>query len=397
MSYRRTIGACYAGIVCQAAIVNITALLFTALGEEFSLSYTQLGLLVLVNFTTQVLIALIFGNIVDRFGFRRFIVGAHFAAAIGMAVFAFTPYLPFEPYIMLIIGTLIFGAAGGFLEVLLSPIINAIPTDEKSSAMSIMHSFFCFGHVFVAIATTLFLMVFGRESWPIIIFIWLLLPLINGINFLSCPIENAAPIDKQSSVKQAIPLFILLVLMIVFAGASEITFSQWASAYMEETMELPKVIGDIAGVGMFALMMGLCRLGYGIITQKKPGLLPSQSRLMLVGTIIVFLSYVTLAATHNPILGLIACALCGLGVGLLWPGTLSLAVENFPTAGTWIFAIMAAGGNIGASAGPAIFGVIADFSTPRMGFMLTAVIPLVLFFILFIYIRAKKRSDSRAL
>ena len=391
MSYKPTVRACYLGTICQAIIINLTAILFTALGEQFNLSYTQLGALVMVNFVAQVSVAIIFGSIVDRLGFRTFIVGGHIAAVVGLGWFAATPWLPFPPYAMLMIGTLTFAIAGGFLELLLSPILNSIPTDEKSSAMSIMHAFFCFGHVGVALGTTLFLFFFGREAWPFVTLLWIIIPLGNAIFFATCPLAPTIPVSRQSSAKDVFrkPLFIVLVLTIVFAGASELTFSQWTSTFMEEAMGLPKMLGDIAGVGVFAAMMGLGRIGYGILKQRGVRWLPSQSRLMLMGSALAAISYVIVATTHNPILGLLACALCGLGVSLLWPGTLSLSVEAFPKAGTWMFAVMAAAGGIGASAGPSVFGVIADFGGLRMGFMLTAIIPLVSVVLLTTYHKLK--------
>jgi len=286
---------------------------------------------------------------------------------------------------------MIFGAAGGFFELLLSPILNAIPTDEKSSAMSIMHAFFCFGHVGVALGTTLFLFIFGRDAWPLVTLMWASIPLVNAIFFATCPLAPTVPIARQSSVKDAIrkPLFFVLIATIAFAGASEITFSQWTSTFMEEAMGLPKIVGDIAGVGMFAVMMGIARIGYGILKQRGTTWLPSQSRLMLLGSALAVASYITVAMTYHPVLGLLACALCGLGVGLLWPGALSLSVEAFPKAGTWMFAIMAAAGNIGSSSGPSIFGVIADYGGLRMGFMLTAAIPLGSVLLMIAYHRLK--------
>jgi len=377
ISYKPTVRACYIGTICQAIIINLTAILFIPLGQQFGLSYTQLGALVMVNFIVQVTVSLAFGSIVDRFGFRRFIVAAHILAVIGMAWFAATPIVPLHPYFVLMTGTLIFATAGGFLELLLSPILNSIPTDEKSSAMSILHAFFCFGHLGVALLTTLFLFVFGREAWPIITLIWLLVPLVNIFLFATCPMAGTMPTQNQDSSKKTFmrPIFIVLVFSILFAGASEITFSQWTSAYLEEVIGLPKVVGDILGVSMFAAMMGLSRIGYGICKRKNMAWLPSQSQLMQMGAALAFVSYILISLTGNPVLALLACALCGLGVGLLWPGTLSLAIEAFPKAGTWMFAILAAAGNIGSAAGPSIFGVIADGAGLRRGFLITAVIP----------------------
>ena len=393
-SYKLTVKACYLGTICQATIVNLTAILFTALAADFNLSYTQLGALVLVNFITQVAVALIFGSIVDRLGFRRFLVGGHITATIGMAWFAVTPWLPFNAYAMLMIGTLMFGVAGGFLELLLSPTLNAIPSDEKSSAMSIMHAFFCFGHAGVAVFTTLFLFIFGRDAWPYVMLIWLLIPLTNAVLFAKCPIAPTVPEESQSSVKDALktPLFILLVIMILFAGASELAFSQWTSAFMEEAMGLPKIIGDTAGVATFALAMAFGRVAYGVLKKRGMIWLPSQARLMLMGSILSVFSYVIMAVTYNPVLGFIACIMCGVGVSLLWPGTLSLSVKAFPLAGTWMFAIMAAAGSGGASAGPSLFGVIGDAAGLRVGFVVTAVFPLGSLLCLGLYQRLSARK-----
>jgi len=377
MSYKPTVRACYIGTVCQAIIINLTAILFIPLGQQFGLSYTQLGALVMVNFAVQVSVSLIFGGIVDRFGFRRFIVAAHILAVIGMAWFSSAAIMPINPYITLMTGTIIFAIAGGFLELLLSPILNAIPTDEKSSAMSILHAFFCFGHLSVAMLTTLFLFVFGRESWPVITLIWMFVPLVNLFLFAKCSIAEAIPTQNQSSGKAFLqPVFIVLVLSILFAGASELTFSQWTSAYLEEVIGLPKIVGDMAGVSMFAAMMGASRLGYGILKRKNVKWIPSLARLMQIGSGLAFASYIIIASTSNPVLALLACAICGLGVGLLWPGTLSLAVEAHPKAGTMMFAILAAAGGIGAGFGPSVLGIIADNAGLRTGFAVTAAIPL---------------------
>ena len=391
ISYKPTVRACYMGTICQAVIINVTAILFVPLGQQFGLSYTQLGALVLVNFAIQMAVSLVLGPVVDRFGFRKFIVGGHIAAVVGMCWFAAAGRVPLDPYIVLLTGTMIFAFAGGLMELLLSPILNAIPTDEKSSAMSILHAFFSFGHVGVALLTTLFLFVFGRESWPLIVLLWGLVPLVNGVLFATCPIADAPPVEQQSPAKHIArqPLFIVLVAAILFAGASELAFSQWTSAFLEQIIGLPKVLGDIAGVGMFAAMMGVSRIGYGILKKKDVAWLPEQSKLMVMGSALALVCYVIMAVSANPVLALIACALCGLGVGLLWPGVLSLSVDAFPMAGTWMFAIMAAAGSSGAAAGPSLFGVIADFSGLRAGFLITAIFPLGSLICLGIYHRLR--------
>jgi len=366
--------------------------LFVPLSEQFGLSYAQLGALVLVNFTVQVSVALIFGPLVDRFGFRRFIVLAHIAAVVGMAWFATAGRVPINPYIVLLSGTMIFALAGGFFEILISPILNAIPTDEKSAAMSILHACFCFGHIAVALITTVFLFVFGLEAWPFVLLIWGVIPLVNCVLFAICPLAPPPPPEQQSPAKSLArqPLFIVLACAIFFAGASELAFAQWTSAFLEQITGLPKILGDIAGVGMFAAMMGICRLGYGILKKRNTHWLPSQSRLMLFGSGLALVCYIVMATSTNPALALLAAALCGLGVGLLWPGTLSLSVDAFPTAGTWMFAIMAAAGSSGAAAGPSALGLIADYGGLRAGFMITAVFPLGSVICLVLYHKIKE-------
>ena len=390
-SYKSTINACRVGSVNLAVTINLTAILFVPLREQFNLSYTQLGLLVLTNFAAMVSVAILFANIVDRYGFRRFIIGAHFMLVVGLIWFAATPWtaevLPVDPYILLITGVLLFAAAGGFLELLCSPILNAIPIPEKekSAAMSNLHAYFSLGQICVVLVTTLLLFYFGTEAWPFVALIWTIIPLLNGLRFIRCPMPSPLPKEKQAPARDVLkrPLFALLLLLIFSAGASEITMAQWTSAFMEEALELPKIVGDILGACMFAVMMFVGRYGYGRLGAR--GLKWSQHSIMLAGGVLTFVSYIVVAVTSVPALGLLACALCGLGVALLWPGTLSLAVDTFPKAGTWMFALLVAAGNSGSAASPSLFGVIADQAGLNMGFMITSVFPLGVIICLIVY------------
>ena len=371
-SYGTTFRACCTGFITQAAVVNLTPILFIPLRAQFGLTFTQLGLLVMANFLTQLLVTLICCVTVDRIGFRFFAVAGHAFAMVGFLLFGLVPFLSIPTYPGLVIATIVFSVGGGCFEVILNPIVNALPTKEKSAAMSLLHAFYCWGQMSVVLLTTLFLFLFGQEAWPFAMFIWLLLPLINGIVFLRCPIIPPVEAKRRSPVLSVIrnPIFFFLVLLIVFSGASELTISQWTSAYAEEILGVPKIVGDMLGMCLFAVMMGIARTTDGI--KGKSAYL---WKLMLGGGILAAICYLVAAVATSPAIGLAALALCGLGVSLLWPGTISLSVKAFPMAGTWMMALLAAGGSSGASMGPALAGVLADYSSLRMSFAVLTVFP----------------------
>lgn len=356
-SYKLTVKACYTGLFVQATVVNLTPILFIPLREQFGFSFGQLGLLVLINFITQVLSDILFSHAVDKYGYRVFLVSAHIMTVLGFAFFALSPFFMPNPYIGLIIGTIIFSASGGLLEILLSPVVNAIPTDHKSSSMSLLHSFYAWGQLAVVILTTLFLFIFGKLSWPIIVLLWTIPPIINAILFSIVPFAPSVPEEHRESFRKHYrnKFFIVAVIAMAFSGASEIVMNQWASAFMEKVMLIPKVLGDISGMSMFALMLGMGRLLHG-----KYGSKLDLGKLMTVGTIVAIGCYLVVAISGVGVLSLAACAICGIAVSLLWPGTLVLTSKKIPMAGTWLFAFLAAGGDIGASIGPWIVGVVSD-------------------------------------
>ena len=393
-SYGTTFRACCTGFVTQAAVVNLTPILFIPLRTQFGFSFTQLGMLVMFNFLTQLVVTLICCVVVDRIGFRFFAVAAHVLAVLGFTLFGLVPFLPIATFTGFIIATIIFSLGGGLLEVILNPIVNALPTKEKSAAISLLHAFYCWGQMSVVIITTLFLFVFGSDSWPFVVFLWVLLPLINGIVFLRCPILPAIEAKRRSSVISVIrnPIFFFLVLLIILAGASELTISQWTSAYAEDVLGVPKVVGDILGMSLFGVMMGIARTLDGI--KGKSAYL---SRLMFAGGTLALVCYIVAATTTHPVIGLAALALCGLGVSLLWPGTISLSVRAFPLAGTWMMALLAAGGSSGASIGPMLAGVIADQSSLRTSFLVLSVFPLgVVICVIMIHL-LERRQDNKPL
>ena len=365
ISYKSTTIACYMGNFVQATVINLTPILFIPLKEQFGLSFQQLGMLVLINFLTQVVCDILFSTIVDKYGFRPFVVFAHILTVVGFLLFALSPVIFEKPYIGFVIATIIFSGAGGLLELLLSPIINSIPTDEKATAMSILHSFYAWGQVVVVLITTLFLFVFGRNMWQWIVVIWTLPPLINFFLFMKVPIAHSVSDEHRQGLRMLIlkPFFIVAFLAILFGGASEVSINQWTSAFMEEVMKIPKVVGDTAGMCMFAVMLGMGRLLYGIYGKRI-----NVGKVMMLGAFFAIICYLVIALSTISILSLLACAACGFAVSLLWPGTLVLASEHFPFAGAWLFAILAAGGDIGASAGPWLVSVVTE-QAPKFSFI----------------------------
>lgn len=362
-SYRSTIYACYTGFVVQASVVNLAPVLFIPLREIFGLSYEQLAFLILINFVTQVSCDIGFSTLVDKYGFRPFIVSAHVLTIAGFGLFAAAPRLAADPYPLFILATIIFAGAGGLLELLLSPIVNAIPGDEKAAAMSVLHSFYAWGQMAVIILTTLYLLAFGRSAWPGAFLIWTLPPLINFCLFLRVPLAPPVPEEHRQGMRKLFfqPFFLVAFIAILLGGASELAIAQWTSAFMERGLNLPKVVGDVAGMSAFALMLGLGRAVYGANGKRV-----DVSRVMMVGAALAAGCYLVVALSPWNLLSLAACALCGLGVSLLWPGTLVIAAEKYPLAGSWMFAILAAGGDIGASIGPWMVGMVTEHG-PKLG------------------------------
>ncbi len=358
ISYQSTIIACNIGLFTQAVAINLIPTLFIPLKEQFGLSYGQLGMLVLINFITQLFCDIIFSNSADKHGFRPIAILSPSLIFSGLILFALSPYIcPTNPLHLFIISTIIFSSGSGLAEVVLSPIVNAIPTDEKVRAMSFLHASYCWGFVTVVSLTTIFIQIFSRTSWQYIMLAWSLLPLVNAILFCKVPIADGIPEEKRQSMKELIKnKYFIVFLIIIFAGGSaELSISQWASSFIEKGINLPKVAGDILGVCGFAVMMGIGRTVSG-----KLGSRLDTSKIMMHGTIVLALCMVIAAISPFSWLNILAIIVGGLAVSLQWPGTLMIAADFFPFAGAWMFAILAAAGDVGASFAPWLLGNIAD-------------------------------------
>ena len=356
IDYRPTIRACYASNVIQAVVINLTPLLFLILREQFALTYSQFGTLTLVNFCTQVAADIGFSQPVQKHGFRPFLLLTHVLCSVGFFLFALTPWIfPGHEFVGFLTATILFAGAGGLLELLLSPIIAAIPSENSAKAMSLLHSVYAWGKLGCIILTTA--AIFLGIPWYIIVLLWAILPVVNFFPFLRVPMpDKVSEHERMPSGKMLLhPMFLLSFCAIAFGGASEVTISQWTTTYLQNGLGIDRILANLLGMGSFALMLGLGRTLHGIWGHKI-----ELSRLLVLSCIGAAGCYLMVALSPWPVLGILGCAGAGFCVSILWPGTLSLASSCLPKAGTAMFALLAAGGDIGGSCGPWLVGNVAD-------------------------------------
>lgn len=357
LSYRSTVSACYTANFIGALVINLVPVLFIPLKMLYGLSYTQFGILLAVNYVTQVLTDILFSWPVDRYGCRPFAILAPVLTIAGYLVFALSPLFLEDPYPGFLAGTVLFSATGGLLELMLNIIINGIPGEQKNTLLSVLHSFYAWGQLTVVLLTTLALWLFGNHNWQWIVAAWAILPLINIIQFVTCRMPPRIPEEKRqgASVLMRQGDFYLLIALIALGGMAEVSMPMWSSAFLERAVKLPKVVGDTLGMCMGAVMLGTGRLLYGLYGEKK-----DVSVFMGLGAACAVGLYLLAGCSGNPLLALIGCALCCLATSLLWPGSVVLAGKRFPLAGAWLYAMLAAGGDLGAAAGPYCLGVLSD-------------------------------------
>ncbi len=354
--YGVTKAACYLSYVAQAALVNLWPLFFVLFRAAFGLTYLQLASLAGLNFIVQLGTDLVFSKAADKHGFRPFLLLSSGLVALGFLVYAVVPLLTDNPFPGFLAATVIFSVGGGLSEILSSPLIDLIPNKSKSGNMAFFHSMYAWGQAAVILLTSLALKLFGNASWQLIVVFWAIVPVVVFLMFLRAPMPDIQAHPKQSSREIAKGLDFVLCFFIIFFGAGvECTMVQWSSAFMEKAVGLPKLLGDYAGVMMFALMLGLSRLLHGLFSKKF-----DLAKYMVVGAAAAILFYPLTAFSNVPALNLIGCALTGFGAGMLWPGTLVLASERYPRGGAWLFAILAVGGDCGAAFCPWFSGLLAD-------------------------------------
>ena len=385
LTHRATMLACYNGYVTQAISINLAPLLYVTFSKEFGLSVSQLSGLIAFNFLTQFSIDLIASRYARKMNLRLFSVLAHVLVAVGLVgLSVFPQILPAYAGLLLAVGLL--GLGGGFTEVLISPLLEACPTEGKAGNMSLLHSFYCWGQAAIVLFSGVYFFFFEIEkSWYYLPFLWTVIPLVGAIAFSLVPIYRL-PGDEVggTGARQLfrMPIFFLLLLMMFCAGAGEMTMSQWSSAFAESALGVPKALGDLLGPCMFALMMGTARALYGVFSARV-----NLHRLMLIGCVGCAASYLLAALSPHPAFALLGCALCGLSVGIFWPGILSRATEAIPMGGISMFAILAMAGDLGCLAGPSVTGGVADLLGGDLSwaFLLAAVFPVLCFGALLLY------------
>ena len=377
--YNKTKIACYLGIITQAISANFVPLLFITFRQEYRLSLGQIALIPTVFFFTQLVVDLISARYVDRIGYRPCIIASEVLSAVGLAGLAFVPALFRDPFAGILLCVVVYAIGSGLIEVLVSPIIEACPFDNKEGTMSLLHSFYCWGSVGVILLSTLFFSLFGVGRWRVLILLWTLIPIYNIYNFAVCPIEHIVEVDQSMSITQLLrtPFFWLLALLMLCAGASELSMAQWASAFTESALHVSKTVGDLAGPCLFAVLMGTSRVLYGKYSEKT-----DLIRFMLASGAVCILCYLLASLSPFPVFGLIGCAACGFSVGIMWPGTLSISAKKCPTGGTAMFALLALAGDLGGSIGPSFVGTVSDLAGAdlKMGLLAALVFPVVLIF-----------------
>lgn len=362
-SYSHTIAASYLGCVTQAVVNNFAPLLFLTFQTQMGLSLEEITLLTTVNFSVQLLVDFLSVKAADRIGYRVCIVAAHLFSAAGLAALAILPGLIQNAYAGLIAAVTLYAIGGGLIEVLVSPIVEACPTEKKEAAMSLLHSFYCWGHVAVVLLSSAFFQLAGIGNWRVMACIWALLPLGNAVYFALVPIRPVVEERRRMPVRSLFgqKLFWLFLLMMLCAGASEQGMSQWASAFAQSGLGASKAMGDLAGPCAFAVLMGTSRALYGKYSDRMP-----LRAVMMASAVLCIACYATAAMSGNVLLALAGCALCGFSVGIFWPGTFSTAVPALPGGGTAMFALLALAGDLGCTTGPTVVGLAAGAAGGRL-------------------------------
>lgn len=387
MNYRLTKISCYIGYFVQAIVINFLPLLFVSLNTDYGISLSRLGSLAVITFAVQLCVDLLSVKFLKYLGFRGGAVLAHFMSALGLVMLGILPAIMENTFLAVALSVVAYSVGGGLIEVIISPIIEYLPTKNKAAQMSLLHSFYCWGQLLTVLITTLLFLIFSRGGWRNIAFLWAVVPLINMFLFLRAPIieptaEAAEELDR-STLKT--PFFYILLLLMLSAGASEIAVSQWSSTVAEMGLGLSKSVGDLLGPCMFALLMGVGRLFYGIYGAKI-----KIEKLMLFCAVLCLVSYIILASPLSVYYKLIAMALCGLSVSVMWPGTISITAARFKGSGTAVFALLAAAGDIGCSLGPWIFGMVADRAVMSAGFIVSALYPAIIVAVIILSLRRIK-------
>ena len=394
LSYNHTIYASFIGYIVQAVINNFVPLLFLTFQSTYGISLDKITMLVTFNFGIQLLVDLASVKFVDKIGYRTSILIAHICAAVGLVGLTVLPEVMPDPFMGLLISVAVYAVGGGLLEVLVSPIVESCPTKRKEAVMSLLHSFYCWGHVGVVLLSTVFFSVFGIENWKYLAYFWALIPLLNAVYYSKVPfaslIEDG---EKGMTLKELFrtKLFWIMMLLMMCAGACEQGISQWASAFAEMGLGVSKTVGDLASPMLFAILMGSSRAIYGKYSDKI-----KLEKFMAICGVLCLGSYLLASLSKSPVLGLMGCALCGLSVGILWPGTFSMAAAGIRTGGTAMFALLALAGDLGCSGGPTFVGLVSEACGEdlKKGILAGAIFPILLLIGLFFNKKNKASCEA---
>ncbi|MCC8043155.1 MAG: MFS transporter [Oscillospiraceae bacterium] len=376
VNYRHTLAACYIGYIVQAIVNNLPALLFTAFSRDLGLNTVMLSSLITINFTVQLLTDAVSVKLLDKIGYRTAVVISHLLCTVGLILMGILPFAVSSPFAGLAVAMTVNAIGGGLIEVIISPIVEAIPGDEKASAMSLLHSFYCWGHMAVVIITTVMLLLAGADNWRYIPIIWAIVPFVNMLLFMTVPLNTLCEEGCSMPLRELLKskaLWLFLMLM-VCAGAAEQAMSQWTSYFAETGLGVSKTMGDLLGPCGFALFMGTARAFFATKGKKI-----STHRAITASCVLCIAAYLGAVFSPLPILSLISCAVCGFSVGVLWPGTYSTAAKACPLGGNAMFALLALAGDLGCSLGPSTVGIVSDISGSfNMGLLCGIIFPIVM-------------------
>lgn len=400
VSYKSTRMACCRGYIVQGIVNNISPLFFVIFQREFGISYAMISSLILFNFTTQILVDLLCVRFVDRMGYRAAAVMAHVCSTLGLVLLGLLPKALPSPFLGLAAATVISAIGGGMIEVIISPIVDSLPSTAKDAKMSLLHSFYCWGQVAVVLLTTLAVRLLGESLWWALPLFWALIPAYNCVAFANVPLRPAVPADEKSPLKSLLRsgAFAAAMVLMLCAGAAELAMSQWSSLFAEKALGVPKVMGDLLGPCLFAVFMGLGRTIYGLWGER-----PDLDKALLATAVLCAGCYLGAALLSVPLLSLLCCSLCGFSISLMWPGVLSSTAAAHPKGGTAMFGVLAVCGDIGCSAGPALTGAVSDLALRlgctepqglKAGMLAAALFPAVLVFCLLLARRLRGRGKA---
>ena len=382
LTYRHTVIACFIGYVVQAIVNNFVPLLFITFQNTYGIPLSRITLLVTFNFAVQILTDLVAARYIDRIGYRAGMVLAHVFSALGLAGLTVLPEM-MDPFAGILLAVMIYAVGGGLLEVLVSPVMESCPTDNKEAAMSLLHSFYCWGHVGVVLISTVFFSLAGIQNWKILALVWALIPLCNSLIFRKTPMASLMEEGEQSMTFGQLfrnKTFWWLLIMMVCSGASEHSVAEWASAFAEKGLGISKTLGDLAGPMSFAVCMGIARVIYGKYGEHIP-----LEKFMKGSTLLCIAAYLLISLSPRPFLSLVGCGICGLSVGIMWPGSFSTAAASLRNGGTAMFALLALAGDLGCGGGPTLVGFVSDAlgDDMKLGILAAIVFPVVMAVCLF--------------